>query len=271
MSPVLAHERVAPEGADGDAAGVCYLHGIFGAGRNWRSVARRVAEATGVAGLLADLRLHGDSIGFMPPHTIAACASDVRRLVDGEEGSVKVVVGHSFGGKVALALGRRRPRSLRRLWIVDADPSAGVSGGDARRMLEALRERPGPFEHREEAVRALGEEGFAPAVARWMATNLEERDEGLSWGLNLDGIEALLEDYARVDLWPVLEDPPAPLEVHVVKAEGSEVLDEAACRRIEAAGARHGRTRLHRLEGGHWLNVANPDGLVDLLTGKVAE
>lgn len=272
MSPVLAHERVDPDGSEpaGGSPGVYFLHGIFGSGRNWRSVARRVADATGAAGLLVDLRLHGDSVGFMPPHTVAACADDVIELTEADGGSPRSVVGHSFGGKVALALGRRAPRAVRRLWIVDADPSAGRRRGEARRMLEALRRHPGPFEAREEAVRALSEAGFAPLVARWMATNLEEREEGLWWGLNFDGMQALLDDYARTDLWRVVEDPPARLEVDVVKAEESEVLDEEACRRIEEAGRRHGRTRLHRLEGGHWLNVANPEGLVNLLTEGLA-
>lgn len=266
MSPILSHEAVS---ADADAAGpLYYLHGVFGSGRNWRSVARRVAEETGVDGLLVDLRLHGDSIGFLPPHTIDACAEDVRALADAVP-PPRAVLGHSFGGKVALALGERPPASLRQLWIVDADPSAREPGGQALGVLEALREHPGPFEDRDEAVRSLQRAGFESLVARWMATNLEERDEGLRWGLNLDGIEALLEDFARRDLWPAIEDPSRRLQVHVVKAEGSDVIDEASCRRIEEAGRRHGRTHLHRLEGGHWLNVANPEGLVELIAGRL--
>lgn len=269
MSPLLAHEPV--DAGQGGGGSLYYLHGVFGSGRNWRSVARRVAEEAGVGGLLVDLRLHGDSVGFLPPHTIGACAGDVRALADdGEAPPPRGVLGHSFGGKVALALGERPPSTVRQLWIVDADPSAREPGGQALRMLRALREHPGPFGDREVAVSALREAGFEELVARWMATNLEERDEGLWWGLNLDGIQALLEDFSRRDLWPVVERPHERVEVHVVKAEGSELLDEEACRRIEAAGREHGRTHLHRLEGGHWLNVANPEGLVDLLAGRFA-
>lgn len=268
MSPVLAHERVTPEGQP-PRGWVYYLHGIFGAGRNWRSVAREVTAATGLGGVLVDLRLHGGSIGFLPPHTIAACAEDVRELVEEEGPRARALVGHSFGGKVALALARRPPRGLRQLWVVDASPSAGEPGGQALDMLDAVRDHPGPFGDREEAVAALEEAGFERMVARWMATNLEERDEGLRWGLNLDGLQALLEDYDRTDLWSVVEDPPPRTDVHVVKALGSNLLDEEACRRIEEAGRGRGRTRLHRLEGGHWLNVANPEGLVNLLSERL--
>ena len=76
-------------------------------------------------------------------------------------------------------------------------------------------------------------------------------------------------DFFRVELWSVVERPPEGVEIHVVKAEDSDVLSEEACRRVERAEEAHGRTRLHRLEGGHWLNVANPDGLIDLLTRRL--
>ena len=72
-------------------------------------------------------------------------------------------------------------------------------------------------------------------------------------------------DFFRIDLWPVVEDPPAGLDVHVVKAEESSSLDEAACGRVEAAAARTGRVHLHRVAGGHWVNADNPDALLALL------
>lgn len=270
MSPLLAQEEVRPD--DGTPVGrIHYLHGIFGAGRNWRSLARRLADGDpGWAGVLVDLRLHGDSVGFPPPHTIAACADDV---VDTASSSgverLDVVLGHSFGGKVALEVARRDPTGLRQVWVVDSIPSKREPGGDAWRMLDVLRAHPGPFAERGEAVRAVESDGFSSMVGQWMATNLAERDDGLRWALNLDGLEALLEDFFRVDLWSVVERPPEGVEIHVVKAEDSDVLSEQACRRVERATGEHGRTRLHRLEGGHWLNVTNPDGLIDLLRRRL--
>ena len=55
------------------------LHGIYGAGRNWSSVVRRFAGAhTEWNARLLDLRQHGLSQGFPPPHTIQAAASPLR-------------------------------------------------------------------------------------------------------------------------------------------------------------------------------------------------
>src|SRR5205085_6580304 len=56
-------------------------HGIYGAGSNWRSIARKLNERRPEWGVvLVDLRQHGRSEPGEPPHTIAACADDLRAL-----------------------------------------------------------------------------------------------------------------------------------------------------------------------------------------------
>lgn len=265
----LATEEVRPD--EGNPSGWAhFLHGIFGAGRNWRSVARRLVEARpGWGGLLVDLRLHGGSREAPPPHTLEACADDLRATVEAGAPRPRALVGHSFGGKVALEAAGRAPEGLEQVWVLDSTPSAREPEGSAVEMLGALRRRTGPFADREEAVAALGEEGFPPRVGRWMATNLEETDDGLRWALDVDALAALLRDFFDRDLWRVIEEPPAGLEVHVVKAEGSDVMDEDEVRRVEEAAAGGAPVRLHRLEGGHWLNVSNPGGLLDLLQRRM--
>lgn len=274
MTARLATEEVRPrEGREADRW-AWFLHGIYGRGRNWRSVARRLVDAVpGLGGRLVDLRLHGGSTDASPPHTLKACAADLAELAaPSGVAAPDVLLGHSFGGKVALETARRRPEGIDdmdQVWVVDASPSPSEPGGEAVRMLSALREEPGPFASRDEAVGALEARGFARPVARWMATNLEEGDGGFRWALDPDAVGELLEDFFRTDCWDVVASPPDGLELHVVKAEDADVLPEEECRRVEAAGREHGRAELHRLPGGHWLNVSNPDGLLDLLQGRM--
>lgn len=269
MTPALHHEVLRPE--EGRATRwTWFLHGIFGAGRNWRSLARRlIRRLPGWGAVLLDLRLHGASSAAEPPHTLEACAGDLAETAAGGAPRPEVVVGHSFGGKVALMHARRRPEGLGQVWVVDSTPSRREPAGRAVRMLETLRARSGPFGDREEAVAALGEEGFPPPVGRWMATNLVEREDGLRWRFDLEEVGELLDDFFRRDLWDVVEAPPEGLEVAFVKAEGSEVLPEPECRRVEAAGSDTGRVWLERLPGGHWLNVTNPDGLLELMEERL--
>ena len=167
-----------------------------------RSVARRPESAAA----LVDLRLHGDSPAFDPPHTVAACADDVRDLIarpDGWPAPADVVVGHSFGGKVALSLLADGPAPpLSQVWIVDSTPAAGEPEGTAWQMLGVARGLPQRVATRNEAVDGLPAGGIAADVAAWMASNLRRDGDGLVWALDWDAMEALLRDFFVRDLWP---------------------------------------------------------------------
>lgn len=239
------------------------LHGIFGSGRNWASVMRRLTRARPEwAALLIDLRQHGASQGFEPPHTVRAAAEDLHGIAASGGPAPAAILGHSFGGKVALAFAEDPPASLRQAWIIDSTPEARVPDGSAWGMLQVVRGLPDRFESRDVLIDALTERGVARPVAQWMATNLEPAEGGYRWRFDLDGIQDLLEDFFETDLWNVVEHPPGDVEVHLVKAEESSVLSGAALARAEAIG---GRTRVHRIAGGHWVNADSPEALLDLL------
>jgi pimeloyl-ACP methyl ester carboxylesterase len=215
----LHHETIhAPGAVPRHRIGV--LHGIFGRGRNLATIARRLVERRPEwAALLVDLPGHGDSLEAGPPWTLEACAEQVAAL-----GPMEALLGHSYGGKVALAAIRRIP-ALRQVWVIDSDPGAGGAEGDVLRMVAALHEHPGPFADRREAERALAGK-FPPTVVTWMLTNLRRRDAGWEWRFPLAGVESLLRDYFAIDLTGVLRDPAGP-EIHLVRATKSPVLDPA--------------------------------------------
>ena len=271
LAPLLHRELVtAPDGNPGSH--LVFLHGIFGSGRNWTTVARRlVRERPEWGALLVDLRQHGSSQGFPPPHTLASAASDVGRLILASERPVRAVLGHSFGGKVALEFARGGGAAgvLETLWVVDSTPDSRAPGGSAWEVLEALRGAPGPFESRSDGVATLQAQGVPESVARWLVTNLEERKGGWSWRIDPADMEAMLRDFFRADLWSVVEEPPEELEIRLIKAEESSVLSSAACRRVEEAERSTGRVHLHRVAGGHWVNADNPDALLSLLREKL--
>ncbi|MFQ5680305.1 MAG: alpha/beta fold hydrolase [Gemmatimonadota bacterium] len=264
--PGLAHTRVAAERGE-PVSWILFLHGIYGAGRNWSTVARRLVEQRPEwGGILVDLRLHGASAGFGAPHTVRACAEDVAALIGRTGLSAEAVLGHSFGGKVALELAGLNRARLRQVWVVDSTPGARPPGGEAVRMLEAVRGLRGTFEARSAAVESLQALGFSPSVAGWMTSNLERRGRGYAWRFDPDDMESLLRDFFRTDLWEVIESPPGSLEIHVVKARASQVLDERGWKRLGEIARVNPRIVAHRLEGGHWLNADNPDAIVALLT-----
>jgi len=260
--PILSHHAI---GDDRARSWMLVLHGIYGAGRNWATFARSLNDARPDWGqILVDLRLHGHSRGFEPPHTLTACVHDLVALSGSLDPVPTVVLGHSFGGKLALLSARAlRPRQV---WVIDSTPSRRSPQGSAYRMLGVLRRLPTVFPDRGAAVAALQGEGFEAQVASWMATNLEIGRDGYRWKFAVDDIEALLDDFFRTDAWDILERPPAGTSVHMIRAADSSVMTEAEA---ERAATVHVATSVDTLPGGHWLHVDNPSGLLAFLAEKL--
>jgi esterase len=247
------------------------LHGVYGRGRNWQAIAKELsARRPDWGSLLMDLRLHGQSVGdaFEPPHTLARAAEDVQEtaaVVAQRDGTaIGAVLGHSFGGKVALALAGKIT-GMSHVWVIDSTPEVRAPAGSAWNMLEHVHALPSTFATRGDAVAGLEARGWPTGVATWMATNLRFEDGQYRWMLDFEAMEALLRSFFETDLWPVVEQPPGQIEIHFVKAEESHTLSEEACAQIQRAHDANGRVHLHRVAGGHWLNADNPQAIIALL------
>ncbi|HEX2571454.1 MAG TPA: alpha/beta hydrolase [Polyangia bacterium] len=265
-----------------------FLHGIFGRGSNWRGIARRLVTARPDWGaVLVDLRMHGGSQGFSPPHTLAAAVRDLEGLEarlgqeagGGAGGEVGCVLGHSFGGKVALSYVARRAGALDQAWIIDVPPGALArteSAGErllssSERVLETLASLGVVFASRGEFVSRLEAAGFPRSLAEWLAMNLVREEERYRFAVDLGAIRALLDDFFTTDLWPVVEHPPGPVRLHMVIGEHSDTVGPADRRRLEqAAGTSGGRLAVHTLPTGHWVHVDDPEGLLALLLHHLA-
>ncbi len=261
----LHHEQV----VTGDAPDrwLLFTHGIYGSGANWRSIARKVIERRpGWGALLVDLRGHGRSPTGEAPHTVDACADDLAELLASRP--VAIAVGHSFGGKVVLAL--RTRVALAETWVLDATPSARPEGPEstdrqvrelmAREVLELMARLPPTFESREKFVAALVASGQTDALARWLAMNLEPAGDALRLRLELPMIRALLTDYFARDLWDAVEGT-HPGALHVVVAGRSTTISTDDRARLVASPA-----HVHVVaDAGHWLHLDAPGAVIDLL------
>jgi pimeloyl-ACP methyl ester carboxylesterase len=250
------------------------LHGILGSGANWRSFARRLATARPEQGfVLVDLRMHGQSQGAPPPHTLEAVAEDLVRLDASLALPVPVtgVMGHSFGGKAALAYAARAGRVLDEVWILDASPGTRRDrASSTEAVLHALRAVPQPLPSRERFFEIIAEHGQPRSIADWLAMNLRHADDGYRLRLDLDAVEALLDAYFATDLWPVLEQAEAAQAFHLVIGGQSNALDAEDRARLDAIAARNPRVHPHLLaEAGHWVHVDAPDALFALLRAEV--
>lgn len=270
----IPHHTLLRAGGSAPDRWLLFLHGILGSGNNWRSFAQRLVDAHPQWGaVLVDLRMHGQSQLAPPPHTLATAAEDLLRLEATLPGPVRGLVGHSFGGKVALRFLGQREEGLSHAFILDSMPGARSVRGATEltlKVLSALRAVPREVPSRAAFVASLQAHEIAPGVAQWLATNLERSGEGYRFRLDLTAIDALMEDYFARDLWPVYERPRGSAAVHVVVGGRSEVLDSQDRSRLAALAASRHPLTVHVLENaGHWLHVDDPEGLYRILTAAL--
>jgi pimeloyl-ACP methyl ester carboxylesterase len=198
---------------------------------------------------------------------VRGLAADVADWLQQSSISPDAVLGHSYGGKVALAMSADLSAQPLQIWVIDSTPEPKAPGGSAWSMLEIVRTSPGPFRSRDEAVAAVTAGGFTPGVAQWMATNLARFEDGFTWRLDFDVMETLMRDFFEVDLWPVVEHLQATHEIHFLKASESSAMSDDAARRVERLAS--GRVHLHRRQGGHWIHAESPDVVTTLLVGQL--
>jgi esterase len=261
--PALHHMLVRSEGTSPDRV-VLVLHGILGTGTNLRPVAQAFAESDPrYLPVLVDLRQHGRSQGFVAPYTLEACASDLVTLEQALPLPVTAVLGHSFGGKVALAYHAARPE-LERVITLDSAPGARperYGSEDTLAVLDMLESLPPTFERRDAFLAAVTGTGHSRMIADWLAMNLERTDDGFRLRLDLGSIRALLEDYFTRDLWPVIASSKA--QIDLVVGGRSAVWNEEDRRALRALEAESGgRVRGHVLpNAGHWIHVQDFEGV----------
>lgn len=248
-------------------------HGMFGSGTNWRGIARKLVAARPAWGVvLVDLRQHGKSEPGEPPHTVAACADDVRAAVAelaARDQRVVAIAGHSFGGKVMMAA--RAAVAPAQTWILDASPAARPDDADDPRngalaVLGLMERLPRAWPSRDAFVQAIVAGGHSRVLADWLAMNVvADPSGGYVLRLDLPALRMMITDYCQVDLWAALAAP-APGEVHAVIAERSATTTADDRARLATLGA---HVHVHRVAADHWLHLEAPATVIELFVSNL--
>jgi pimeloyl-ACP methyl ester carboxylesterase len=252
---------------------VVFVHGLFGQGKNWTTIAKGLAGDHRVT--LLDLPNHGHS-----PWTERVDYLDMTETVAAELrslGEPVTLVGHSMGGKVALQLALRHPELLRALVVVDIAPTEyPVSGGRTddpdeeaapfAAFITAMRALDlGRLRTREDADTALRTAVPSRMVRSFLLQSLVREglgdDGGWRWRLNLELLE---RDLAALRGFP---DPPPGARydgpvLWVAGANSTYVLPEDRERMEQLCPA----TRLVRIKNaGHWVHSEQPEVFLETL------
>lgn len=222
-------------------------HGLFGSGRNWGVIARRLADTRAV--ITVDMRNHGDS-PRKPTQSYPEMAADLAEVIMAH-GGVADVLGHSMGGKTAMVLALTQGALLRKLVVADIAPVPYSHDQSQNVAAMAGLDLTG-LTNRADADQRLAKTIADPVLRAFFLQSLDLRANPPRWRLNLPVLD---REMPKIVGWPGTPgtfDGPA---LFLTGAESSYVLPEHRALIM----AQFPRARLARIPGaGHWLHAEKP-------------
>jgi lipase len=172
------------------------VHGLTGHGLRWQTLAtKHLPEFAVVA---PDLIGHGRS-SWAAPWSIDANVSALATLLDAESDGPVVVVGHSFGGAIALNLAAVRPDLVSALVLLD--PAIGLDGGWMRDIADDMFASPDytdRAEARAEKVNGSWGEVDAAELDRELDAHLIDLPNGRAgWRISIPAMMSYWSELAR--------------------------------------------------------------------------
>lgn len=230
------------------------VHGLFGSARNWGAMAKRLARGRRVVSV--DLRNHGAS-PWLPSHGYDDLAADLAEVIETWGGPMDVL-GHSMGGKAAMALALTRPALVRRLVVGDIAPTA--YGHTQMHLIDAMRGLDlSAIARRSQADAALQDAIPDAGVRAFLLQSLDVPAQ--RWMLNLD---VLAVEMPRITGWPGISSHFDGPVLVLAGAQSWYVLPEHHAL-FAALFPAH---QIVSVDGaGHWLHADRPAEVAALVSG----
>ena len=232
--------------AAADRPSLFIVHGLYGSGRNWGVIAKRLSDNRHV--VTVDMRNHGSS-PHHDTHSYPEMAQDLAEVITHLGGPVDIC-GHSMGGKAVMMLALTRPELLRRVIVADIAP---VTYGHTQQMfIDAMRGVDlTQIERRSDAEAQLATAGVERALQSFFTQSLDV--PGKRWRLNLDALEA---EMPKIIGWP--DDVSGQFAGPTLFLSGG-ASDYVQPEHREAIKALFPQARFAKIPGaGHWLHAEKP-------------
>jgi lipase len=177
------------------------IHGLTGHGQRWQRLANGHLPEVSVAA--PDLIGHGRS-SWAPPWSIDANVAALAGLLVDQADAPAVVVGHSFGGAVALHLAATHPARVAALVLLD--PAIGLPGARMAQIADAMLASPNyPDAEAARTEKATG--AWADVDAAVLDAELDEHLVALGggrcgWRISLPAMMSYWSELARDIVFP---------------------------------------------------------------------
>lgn len=179
---------------------IVFCHGLFGKKSNFFSMAKLFAPEFEVFCL--DMLSHGSS-PRSPSLTYSDFSSSIKEFADANLDEKFNLVGHSMGGKAAMAFAVQNPERLDKLVVLDIAPKTyeGYIPQYLMTCLNALSKVDlASVGSRKEASAILSQNGVDLADALFLVQSLQKTEDGFKWEFDIDTIK---EYFAIINSNPI--------------------------------------------------------------------
>lgn len=240
----------------GEGRPLLILHGLFGLGDNWATLAKSFAKE-GFCVYQIDQRNHGRSEHSFD-FNYAFMANDLNDLIADEGLDTADIIGHSMGGKTAMYLAWQYPEKLNKMIVADISPGyypqhhhSVLSALHAMNLNELTSRK-----QAEELLRnALNDEG----TIQFLLKNLYWKTETqLEWRFGLQEIEDNIEMVGEA----LPGDDVISVPTLFLKGERSGYIQKE---QEELIRKRFSNVEIKTVpNAGHWIHAENPKAFLEM-------
>lgn len=253
------HYQTLGDPISGKGQPLILLHGLFGSGDNWGTVAKHFSQHYQV--ISVDLRNHGRS-----PHsdsqTYTEMADDLLELCNTLGLDRIHLLGHSLGGKMAMQFATQYPDKLEKLIVVDMAirkyPDAYTHIIDAMMAVDLSA-----MQSRSDVDKALTSKIPHTMVRQFLLMNLVESENKLAWRINLAALRANYPNLIQAVCEHTRYEKPSLF----IRGERSDYVRDADIAHIQNHFT---NAKFSTLAANHWVHAEQPQAFIEVVADFLA-
>jgi len=236
------------------------LHGFFASSRNWRQIARKLAEHYHI--YLLDMRNHGES-----PHDAImdypTMAADIELFLDMQQLTCVNILGHSMGGKAAMWLVLLHPERIHKLIVADIAPVSYRHSFD--NLIQALKELPlEQLTNRKQADSLLSSAIPETSFRQFLLQNLVLKEGKYCWRIDLDIFASTADNIIAFPDTDTIS--PYSGKVLFLAGEASKYIDQQSVEQLFL------QAEIKSIaQAGHWLHAEQPEAFCDAVNAFLSD
>jgi pimeloyl-ACP methyl ester carboxylesterase len=240
----------------GDKTPMMIIHGYFGMGENWKTMAKRFSEHYQVH--LVDLRNHGNSF-HTDSFSYELMVEDLVHYIHHHQLEKVTIIGHSMGGKSTMLLAATYPELIDRLVIVDIAPK--FYPPHHQDIIDALIDVDfDKVTSRKDVEKVLSQHLNNPVVVSFFLKSLYRNEDGnYSFRFNLDSLTKNNFEVGKVMLQENIRFEKPTL---FVRGEDSDYIMQEDYQLIEKHFTAVNIQSIPK--SGHWLHVEKPNEFYEI-------